>query len=147
MKIYNKKFFIWGIIFFIPLPLFVLGVIEADLLQWFLAVGLSAKFLYAGLSKEESKRQADIRKNYGRVSHQLFGKYAWIKTNLPWIITVAFFTVTLLIRFVLDRIIPVWIVVCFVIALAICVFYSIGLDREITEQIDKERNPGSEADT
>ena len=144
MKIYNKKYFIWGIIFFIPLPLFVFGVIKAELYQWFLSIGLSAKFLFAGLSKQESERQDNIENNYQSVSQKLFGKYAWIKTNLPWFITGGFFTVTLLIRFLFDIVIPAWIAVCFVIVLTISVFYSIGLNREITEYIDKETNSNSQ---
>ena len=147
MKIYDKKFFVWGVIFFIPLPLFILGIVKADFWQWFLSIGLSAKFLYAGLSKAESERQNDIRKSYQRVSQELFGKYAGIKTNLPWVITGAFFTVTLLIRFVLDIVIPVWIAVCFVIVLAISVFYSIGLDRKIIECIDKGRDSSNETNS
>ena len=66
------------------------------------------------------------------------------KTNLPWFITGGFFTVTLLIRFLFDIVIPVWIAVCFVIVLTISVFYSIGLNREITEYIDKETNSNSQ---
>ena len=59
MKIYNKKYFIWGIIFFIPLPLLVFGVIKAELYQWFLSIGLSAKFLFAG---RKAKQQAEQQK-------------------------------------------------------------------------------------
>ena len=51
MKIYHKNYFIWGIIFLIPVPLFALGILEAEPWQWFLAIGLSAKFLFAGLSE------------------------------------------------------------------------------------------------
>ena len=100
--------------------------------------------MFARLSKQESERQDNIENNYQSVSQKLFGKYAWIKTNLPWFITGGFFTVTLLIRFLFDIVIPVWIAVCFVIVLTISVFYSIGLNREITEYIDKETNSNSQ---
>ncbi|MGI5962586.1 MAG: hypothetical protein ACOX7N_02575 [Lawsonibacter sp.] len=146
MKIYNKKYFLWGIFFFIPLPLFVLGVIKADLWQWFLAIGLSAKFLFAGLSEQEAKRQDKIEMNYERVSQKLFGKYAGLKTNLPWLLTGVFFAVTLLIRFLFDLVIPVWVAVCFVLALTISVFYSIGLHREIIKHIDQETSSNDKVD-
>ena len=95
----------------LAVPLFALGVLEAELWQWLLAIGLSAKFLFAGLSEQEGKRWDNIAKNYQRVSRELFGKYAGVKTNLPWIILGGFFAVTLLIRFLGNIIIPVWIAV------------------------------------
>lgn len=67
-----------------------------------------------------------------------------IKTNLPWVITGSFFSITLFVRFVFDVIIPVWIVVCFVIVLTISVFYSIGIERKIAEYIDKESNSNNQ---
>ena len=140
MKIYNKKWFLWGITFLVPLPLFAFGIIKADWYQWFLSVGLSAKFLYAGLSKQGSERQNNIEKNYQSVSRELFGKYAWIKINLPWLQIGGFFGAALLVRFLFDAVIPLWIVICFAIILTVSVFYSIGLDREIADYIDKELN-------
>ena len=137
MKIYNVKYFIWGIIFLIPLPLFAFGSIKADWWQWMLSIGISLKYLSVGLSKSENERQEKIEKNYQGVSQKLFGKYVIIKTNLPWVITGSFFSITLFVRFVFDVIIPVWIVVCFVIVLTISVFYSIGIERKIAEYIDK----------
>jgi len=124
MKIYNVKYFIWGIIFLIPLPLFAFGSIKADWWQWMLSIGISLKYLSVGLSKSENERQEKIEKNYQGVSQKLFGKYVIIKTNLPWVITGSFSSITLFVRFVFDVIIPVWIVVCFVIVLTISVFYS-----------------------
>ena len=136
MKIYHKGFFLCGILFLLPLPLFALGVMEADLWQWFLSIGLSAKFLFAGLSKREAQRQSNIENNYQRVSRERFGKYAWMKTNLPWLIAGFFFIAALLIRCLFDVVIPVWVAVCFVIALTISVFYSLGLNRDIVEHIE-----------
>ena len=146
MKIYHKNYFIWGIIFLIPVPLFALGILEAEPWQWFLAIGLSAKFLFAGLSEQEGKRRDSIAKNYQRVSRELFGKYARVKTNLPWFILGGFFIVTLLIRFLCGIVIPVWIAVCFVIVPALSVFYSIGLDRRIQEQIEQETDAKNDID-
>lgn len=138
MKIHDKSSFIWGLVFLSPLPFFILGLLKADWWQWLLSIGLSAKFLYTGLSKSESRRQRIIAENYQSVSRTLFGKYAEIKTNLPWILTAVFFAFGLLLRFVFDVILPVWIVIAFVVLLTISVFYSIGLNDKITEQIDKE---------
>lgn len=74
MKIYNIKYFIWGIIFLIPLPLFAFGSIKADWWQWLLSIGISVKYLSVGLSKLENERQERIEKNYQGVSQKLFGK-------------------------------------------------------------------------
>ena len=142
MKIYHKKYFVWGIIFLLPLPLFAFGAVEADWWQWALSIGLSAKFLCAGLSRREGERQENIEKNYRRVSRELFGRYAPIKTNLPWFIAGGFFAAALAVRYLLDVVIPVWIAACFVVVLAVSVFYSIGLDREITARIDQEAASG-----
>ena len=144
MKIYNVKYFIWGIIFLIPLPLFAFSSIKADWWQWMLSIGISLKYLSVGLSKSENERQEKIEKNYQGVSQKLFGKYVIIKTNLPWVITGSFFAITLFVRFVFDVIIPVWIVVCFVIVLTISVFYSIGIERKIAEYIDNESNSNNQ---
>ena len=144
MKIYNVKYFVWGIIFLVPLPLFAFGSIKADWWQWLLSIGISVKYLSVGLSKSENERQEGIEKNYQGVSQKLFGKYVIIKTNLSWVITGSFFVITLFIRFVFDVIIPVWIAVCFVIVLTISVFYSIGIERKIAEYIDKESNSNNQ---
>ena len=147
MKIYNKSFFAWGIICLCALPLFALDIIKVDWWQWGIVLVFSAKFLYIGLSKTESKRQNNIAKNYRRVSQQLCGKYAAVKTNLPYLITGSFFAATLLINLVFDIVIPFWIFVCFVVILTVSVFYSVGLNREITEHIDKETNSNDEIKT
>ena len=109
-----------------------------------LSIGISLKYLSVGLSKSENERQEKIEKNYQGVSQKLFGKYVIIKTNLPWVITGSFFSITLFVRFVFDVIIPVWIVVCFVIVLTISIFYSIGIERKIAEYIDKESNSNNQ---
>ena len=62
MKIYNVKYYIWGIIFLIPLPLFAFGSIKADWWQWLLSIGISVKYLSVGLSKLENERQERIEK-------------------------------------------------------------------------------------
>ena len=139
MRIYHKRYFVWGIVFLLPLPFFALGILQAKLWQWVLSIGLSVKYLSAGLCKKEGERQNYIAENYRRVAQARFGKYAGIKTNLPWIVMGGFFIASLLIRGILGWTIPVWIAVCFVILLTISVFYSIGLNQEITQAIDRER--------
>ena len=138
MKIQNKSSFIWGIVFLCPLPLFALGIIEGDWWQWAVSLALAVKFLHAGLSKAENARQQRIAAEYGNVSRQLFGKYAAVKTNLPWVIAGGFFAAALAIRLIFDIVIPVWAAVIFAVVLTISVCYSIGLDRAIVEQIDRE---------
>ena len=141
MKIHNKESFIWGLIFLCPLPLFALKIIEAEWWQWVFAMAMSAKFLYAGLSKSESDRQEHIKKNYKKASQKLLGRYALIKTNLPLIILGVFFVIAIIIRYALDYIIPIWIVVVVLILATISLFYSIGLNRQIVEYIESETNP------
>ncbi|WP_125140712.1 hypothetical protein [Clostridium transplantifaecale] len=140
MKIYHKNYFVFGFISLCALPLFALNIIKADWWQWGITLAISAKFLYVGLSKPESEQQSRIEKNYRRVSQELYGKYAVVKTNLPLVILVAFFTITLFIRLVFNIVIPACIVVCFLIVLTVSVFYSIGLDRKIKEHIDNDTN-------
>lgn len=137
MKIYNRKSFRLGIVFLCVLLLYMLRIVKADPLHWILSIALAVKFLSSGLSKSGNKRQENMEKNYNRVSQELFGKYVGIKTNLPWIIAVGFFAVTLFIRCVFDVTTPVWAAVCFAIVLTISVFYSIGLEAKIKEYMDE----------
>jgi len=147
MKVYNRSSFIWGVVFLCALPLSALKIIKVEWWQWIIALAFSAKFLYIGLSKRENERQNKIAKNYRRVSQELFGKHAAIKTNLPLIIAGGFFVVTVFIRVVFDTIIPIWIVACFVILLTASVFYSMGLNHKITEHIDKETSLTDESNS
>lgn len=147
MKIYHKSSFTWGIVCFCALPLFALNIIKVDWWQWVITAAFSTKLLYTGLSRAENERQNKIAKNYRIVSQELYGKYAAIKTNLPWIIAGSFFAVALLIRFAFDIVIPVWIAVCFAVILTVSVFYSLGLNREITKHIDKETNSSDESNS
>ena len=137
MKIYDKGSFARGMLFLCSLALFALGIIETRWWQWVIALVFAAKFLYTGLSQGESERQARIAAHYGQTARELFGKYAAVKTNLPWIVAGVFFASALLVRFVLDVIIPVWVFIGFAVVLTVAVFYSIGLNRTITDHIDR----------
>ena len=138
MKIYNKSSFICGLLFLFALPLFALGIIQVDWWQWIVTIAISGKFLYTGLSESENRRQKRIRDNYQRVSKKLLGRYAAIKVNLPILILGVFFAVALIIRFLFDCIIPVGVVVVVLLAATVALFYTIGLNRQITEYIQNE---------
>lgn len=138
MKIYNKQSFIWGLIFLCPLPLFAIKIIEAEWWQWLFTAALAAKNLYEGLSKNESERQKHIERNYKRVSEKLFGRYVSIKTNLPLIILGVFFTAGIIIRYSLNYIIPVWVILVILLMATIATFYSVGISRQIVEHIENE---------
>ena len=138
MKIYNKSAFAFGVLCAFALPLFALGIIAADWWQWALTIAISCRYLYYGLSKEANKKANTIQQRYKEVSVRLYGKYAYIKVNLPFIFLVSFFSIVLFIRFAFDVIIPVGVVVVFCIILAVSVVYSIGLDRTIKDTIENE---------
>lgn len=140
MKIYNKNCFIFGLVCLCALPLFALEIIKVDWWQWLFTIAISGKYLYIGLSKNESRRQAHIEKNYKSVSHKLLGRYASIKTNLPLVILGVFFAVAIIIRYALDVTIPVGIVVVVLIFTTVAAFYSIGLNRQIAAYIEDEES-------
>lgn len=139
MKIYDLKAFVSGMVFLCTLLLDVLNVIQLKGWTRMIALVFAAKYLYTGLSKEESKRQHRIARNYHSVSRKFYGKYGLIKINLPWLIAGGFLVAGLLIRMIWDIVIPGWIVLCFVVALTISLFYSIGLIREVINHIEEER--------
>lgn len=140
MRIYDKESFIWGLIFLCPLPLFALKIIEVEWWQWLFTAALAAKNLYEGLSKDESERQKHIERNYKRVSQKLFGRYVSIKTNLPLIILSVFFAVALIIRYALDYIIPIWVILVVLLIATTATFYSVGISRQIVEHIENEKD-------
>ena len=138
MKIYNRHSFICGLLFLCALPLFAFDIIEVDWWQWIITIAISGKFLYTGLSESENRRQERIANNYQQVSKQLLGRYAALKVNLPVVILVVFFAIALFVRFVFDCIIPVGIVVVVLLAATVALFYTIGVNRQITEYIENE---------
>ena len=140
MKIYDRRSFAAGVIFLCAIPCFALGIIETQWWYYVIALAFGAKNLHVALSKSESERQAYIAENYQRVSKQLYGKYPWVKINLPWIVIGCFFTVAFVLKFLFDIVIPLWIWGCFLVALTIAAFYSMGIDREIAAYLDEERN-------
>lgn len=144
MKIYNHHSFLCGLLFLCALPLFALGIIEVDWWQWIVTIAISGKFLYTGLSESENRRQERIANNYQRVSKQLLGRYAALKLNLPIVILGVFFAVALFVRFVFDCIIPVWIVIVVLLAATVALFYTIGVNRQITEYIENETEESPE---
>jgi len=137
VKIYSKRSFAWGMLFLCFFALSALGVLETKGWPWVITLAFAAKFLYTGLSKGESERQARIAEHYGQAARERFGKHAAVKTNLPWIMAGAFFAIALLVRFVLGVVVPVWVLIGFAVVLTLSAFYSIGVNRAITDHIDR----------
>ncbi len=138
MRIYNKSAFLFGILCVGGLFLFALDIISVDWWQWVLAIAISCRYLYVGLSKTANKQAAAIRQSYKETAIMLYGKYALVKTNLPIILTVSFFGIALFIRVAFDFITSVGVVTIFCILLTISVVYSISLDRTIQNTIRDE---------
>ena len=137
MKIYSKGYFIGGLIGLAVLVLYAVGVWEAHIGNWVIAIAFTAKFLYTGLTESGSGRMKHLAAHYEEAAETLFGKHHALKTNLPWILAGGFFVVAAVLRFGFEIWLPVWIWVVFVLALTGTAFYSIGLHREITEYIDE----------
>lgn len=144
MKIYSKSNVAAGLLCLIAFVLNVLNIIETD--WWFLPISIAfaAKFLYTGLTKTGSERAKHMDAHYEKTARMLHGKHHAVKRNLPWILTLGFFTVALMLRFGFEIWLPVWVYVVFVLGLTVAAFYSMGLNREITEYID-EHLPQEEA--
>ncbi len=140
MKIYNKSAFVTGVFCACSLPLFALDILHADWWQWLISIAISAKLLYVGLSKAGSERDKILNEKYKETAITLYGRFYFIKTNLPWIILGVFFVIALTIRFVFYIFLSFWIHAMFLIFLTIAVAYSIGIDRSIDEYIVMHTN-------
>ena len=137
MKIYSKGYFIGGLIGLAVLVLYAVGVWEAHIGNWVIAIAFTARFLYTGLTESGSGRMKHLAAHYEEAAAALHGKHHALKRNLPWILAGGFFAVAAVLRFGFEIWLPVWIWVVFVLALTGTAFYSIGLHREITEYIDE----------
>ena len=137
MKIYSKSNFAAGLIGLAVLVLYAVGVWEAHLGNWAIAIAFTANCLYTGLTKSRSERVKHLAAHYQETAELLHGKHHALKRNLPWILTVGFFAIALVLRFLFEIWLPVWVCVIFVVALAVSGVYSIGLHKQITESIDE----------
>lgn len=133
MTVCNKTYLGLGVVFLLALLLFSLGILNADWWQWGLTIAISARYLYLGLSKTGSERQAKREKEYRSVSRKLCGKYAVLKTNLPLVLLAGFFSIALFVRFFLGIVIPVWVAGGFAAVFTVSAFYSIGWNRRIRQ--------------
>lgn len=140
MKVYDKASLIWGVVFLCLLPLFALEVIDTDGWQWVFAIYGAVKCLRTALSKEENERQ----QHYKRVAKELFGPYAALKINSMLILLGVFLGMGILVRSVWDVIPPTWTLVVALVLMTAAFFYSVGLDRQIYEEIDRQIQSESE---
>ena len=140
MKIYNKSAFVTGVFCAGSIFLFALDILHADWWQWLVSIAISIRFLYMGLSEASSERENILNEKYKETAISLYGRFYFIKTNLPWIIIGAFFAVALTLRFVFYIFLPIWIYAIFLIFFTIAVAYSIGINRSIDEYIITHTN-------
>ena len=59
-----------------------------------------------------------------------------MKTDLPYLGIIFFFSAVILARFAFQVILPIWLWVLFLTFLTVAVAYSIGVNRKITEYLD-----------
>lgn len=138
MKIYNKHEFALGVVCAGALVLFTLGIPRVDWWQWAVTAVIAGGSLYRGLSKEESERAETVRRRYRETSVKLYGRYAWARLNLPWLLLIGFFAPALFVRLAFDRTTPVGIAVGFCVLLTVSVLYSVGADRAVRDAVEKE---------
>ena len=136
MRIYNRRAFALGM--FCAFASFALGILRADWWQWAAAAALSGRCFYSSLSKEENERTETVRRRYRETAVKLYGRYAWVRLNLPWILLVGFFVPALFIRLAFDLTTPVGAAIGFCVFLTVSVLYSVGADRAVKDAIEKE---------
>lgn len=140
MKIYNKSAFVTGVFCAGSISLFALDILHADWWQWLISIAISVRFFYVGLSEASSERENILNEKYKETAISRYGRFYFIKTNLPWIIIGVFFAVALTLRFVFYIFLPIWIYAMFLIFFTIAVAYSIGINRSIDEYIVTHTN-------
>ncbi|MBR6738946.1 MAG: hypothetical protein IKL99_04685 [Oscillospiraceae bacterium] len=137
MKIYNKNRFALGIFWIFITIVLLFGAWERDLLKLVVSVGLAAKCFYSALSESGNAEQRRQDKHYVEAATALYGRhYAW-RTNLPLVVLLPVYAVALVLRFAFEIWLPAWFYVAHLMAATAAVFYSIGLERSISEYIGK----------
>ena len=139
MKIYHKNALILGIICSFSIPLLILEVIPSGIFQWIISLAITGRFLYIGLSKEGHQDNQKLSTYYKETAVSLYGKYYFLKTDLPLILLAGFFVPALLLRLIFDIATPVWVAVLFVMILTAAVIYSIDVNRKIKEYIRQNK--------
>ena len=136
MKIYSKSNFIAGLIGLAVLVLYAVGVWEAHMGNWVIAIAFTANCLHAGLTKTRSDRMKHLAAHYDETARMLHGKYYALKRNLPLLVVAGFIVVGLVLK-VLDIWIPEWFLGVWVVALLAAGVYGWVVLRSITEYIDE----------
>lgn len=137
MKIYSKSNFVAGLLGLGTLILFAFDAHDTKGWQWALAAFIVVRCLYTALNESASKQSQRYQSNYEKTAIAMYGKYHAIKTNLPLILVIAVFAVTLVLRFLFDIWLPVWIYVVFILALSVAAIYSIGIQQNIKNYMDE----------
>lgn len=144
MKIYDKSSFGMGLLWLCAFPLFALDVIKGDWLKYMIAISLSAMFFHRAFSKAASEQNHITAKQFKEMALSRYGRRYVIRTNLPWILLLAFFPTALLLRLAFHIWLPMWVYGAFVLSLTLSTFYSIGIINSIKSEIEKNaRNDGT----
>lgn len=138
MEIYDKLDFVFGLLCAGVLLLFAFGVIPAAWPQWALAAAFAGKYLYTSLSRRANQDARTVQTHYRETAVRLFGTYALVKVNLPYLLLLAFLSVMLVGRFAFDTVMPAGAAGAFCVLLAFSAAYSMGLNRSIKNAILSE---------
>ena len=68
----------------------------------------------------------------------MYGKHYYLKTNLPLIMMGVFYPIALILRFICQIWLPIWVWVLFTVLLTVAVVYSMGINRDIVQKIEEE---------
>jgi len=138
MKIYRKYEFVLGLFGLGTMILVYFYQKRPVTIYWLFLIFSTGKCFYESLTEPGSKQAGKRKHYYDEVAKQLHGRNYAIKTNLPWILTLGFFFVALVLRLVFEIWLPSWIYVVFILVLSVSACYSIGICRSITDYIDEQ---------
>lgn len=136
MEIYNKNHFAMGLFWLvIALGLF-LNDGAGDLLKWLVAIAFAVKFFHSALSKAGNAAAERRRVHYEEAATALYGRHYALRTNLPLLVLLPFLVLAFVLRFGFAIWLPVWLYVADLLVATVAAFYSIGVERRITEHIE-----------
>ena len=135
MKIYNRTAFSFGLCCACLLPVYALGIIDADWWQWGFTAAVAARYLYAGLSKSANGHADVIQKRFNETAVGLYGKYALVKVDLPCIMLGVFLCGAIFAYIAFNVVTPGWVCGIFCVLLVLSAAYSLGLEKKIKDAV------------
>ena len=144
MKIYRKFEFVLGLFGLGTMVLVYFYQKRPVTIYWLFLIFWTGKYFYESLTEPGSKQAGKRNRYYDKVAKQLHGRNYALKTNLQWILTLGFFFVGLVLRFVFELWLPIWIYVVFILLLSVSAFYAVGVQKSIPDYIDEHFPQGEE---